>query len=72
MSRHKAKKTARGRAIARELQDQGIYVRASSRRTLDEEIPEAYKDVTNVVDACQLAGISKKVAQLRPLGCIKG
>jgi len=49
-----------------------IYVKASSRRTIDEEIPEAYKDVTNVVDACQLAGISKKVAQLRPLGCIKG
>ena len=72
MSRHKAKKTARGRAIARELEDQGIYIRASSRRTIDEEIPEAYKDVANVVDACQLAGISKKVAQLRPLGCIKG
>ena len=72
MSRHKAKKTARGRAIARELEDRGIYVKASSRRTMDEEISEAYKDVTNVVDACQLAGISKKVAQLRPLGCIKG
>ena len=72
MSRHKARKIARGRAIDRELEDRGIYVKASSRRTLDEEIPEAYKDVTNVVDACQLAGISKKVAQLRPLGCIKG
>lgn len=72
MSRRKAKRTAKGRAIARELEDQGIYVKASSRRTIDEEIPEAYKDVANVVDACQLAGISKKVAQLRPLGCIKG
>jgi tRNA-splicing ligase RtcB len=72
MSRNQAKKTARGRAIARELEEQGIYVQASSRRTIDEEIPEAYKDVANVVDACQMAGISKKVAQLRPLGCIKG
>lgn len=72
MSRKKAKKTAKGRAIARELEDRGIIVQASSRRTIDEEISEAYKDVTSVVDACQLAGISKKVAQLRPLGCIKG
>ncbi|MFQ5676580.1 MAG: RtcB family protein, partial [bacterium] len=72
MSRHKAKKMARGRAIARELADKGIYIKASSRRTIDEEIPEAYKDVADVVNACQLAGISKKVAQLRPLGCIKG
>jgi len=39
---------------------------------VDEEISEAYKDVTDVVDACSLAGISKKVALLRPLGCIKG
>lgn len=72
MSRNKARKTAGGRAIARELEDRGIIVQASSRRTIDEEIPEAYKDVSDVVDACQLAGISKKVAQLRPLGCIKG
>jgi tRNA-splicing ligase RtcB len=72
MSRNKAKRTAKGRAIVRELEDKGIYVKASSRRTIDEEISEAYKDVANVVDACQLAGISKKVAQLRPIGCIKG
>jgi tRNA-splicing ligase RtcB len=72
MSRHKAIKTAKGRSIARELEQRGIYVKGASRRTIDEEIPEAYKDVANVVDTCQLAGISKKVAQLRPLGCIKG
>jgi len=72
MSRTKAKKVARGRSVARELEDRGIFVKASSRRTIDEELPEAYKDVSQVVDACQLAGISKKVAQLRPLGCIKG
>jgi tRNA-splicing ligase RtcB len=44
----------------------------ASRGTIDEEIPEAYKDVANVVDTCAMAGISKKVAQLKPLGCIKG
>ncbi|KAA3619869.1 MAG: RtcB family protein [Calditrichaeota bacterium] len=72
MSRTKAKKAARGRNIGRELSDSGIYVLGASRRTLDEEIPEAYKDVSHVVDACVQAGISKKVAKLRPLGCIKG
>lgn len=72
MSRHKARKAARGRSIASELEERGIYVQASSHRTIDEEIPEAYKDVASVVDACQLAGISKKVVQLKPLGCIKG
>ncbi len=72
MSRHKAKKLAHGRNIARELLEQGIYVMGASRGTLDEEIPEAYKDVANVVDTCAMAGISKKVALLKPLGCIKG
>jgi tRNA-splicing ligase RtcB len=47
-------------------------IRGQSRLTVDEEISEAYKDVSNVVDACALAGISRKVAQLRPIGCIKG
>ncbi|MGH7494961.1 MAG: intein-containing RctB family protein [bacterium] len=72
MSRNQAKKTARGRNVALELQEQGIYVMGASRGTIDEEIPEAYKDVTAVVDTCHMAGISRKVAQLRPLGCIKG
>lgn len=72
MSRHKAKKTAHGRNIAKELAEQGIHVMGASRGTIDEEIPEAYKDVTDVVDTCHYAGISRKVAQLRPLGCIKG
>ena len=72
MSRVKAKKIAAGRNIIREMEANGIIVRGQSRRTVDEEISEAYKDVSNVVDACALAGISRKVAQLRPLGCIKG
>ena len=72
MSRTQAKKSARGRSIVRELEDQGIYVRSAGRATLMEEIPEAYKDVRDVVDVVHGAGISRKVAQLRPLGVVKG
>jgi tRNA-splicing ligase RtcB len=72
MSRVKAKKAAHGRDIVREMEARGIIVRGQSRRTVDEEISEAYKDVSNVVDACALAGISNKVVHLKPLGCIKG
>jgi tRNA-splicing ligase RtcB len=72
MSRVKASKAAQGRNIIREMENRGIIVRGQSRRTVDEEISEAYKDVANVVDACAIAGISNKVARLRPLGCIKG
>ncbi len=72
LSRTKAKKAAHGRNIQNELLQSGIHVRSAGRRTLDEEIPEAYKDVSQVVEVCVAAGISKKVAKLRPLGCIKG
>jgi tRNA-splicing ligase RtcB len=72
MSRRQAKKEARGRNIAQELEDRGIIVRGESKRTIDEEHSGAYKDVTNVVEACEQAGISKTVAQLRPMGVIKG
>lgn len=72
MSRRQAKKKAKGRRIAQELEEKGIVVRGQSSRTIHEEIPEAYKDVTDVVEACEGAGISRRVAQLRPLGCIKG
>ncbi|TVL94944.1 MAG: RNA-splicing ligase RtcB [Candidatus Kuenenia stuttgartiensis] len=72
MSRNQATKVAKGRRIAQELKEKGILVRADSRATLDEELSEAYKDVTEVVDIVQHAGISKKVAQLKPLCVIKG
>lgn len=72
MSRGQAIKTAKGRNIARELEEKGILVRADSRATLVEELPEAYKDVTGVVDVVEGAGISRKVAQLKPLCVIKG
>ncbi|GJQ50055.1 tRNA-splicing ligase RtcB [Candidatus Kuenenia stuttgartiensis] len=72
MSRNQATKVAKGRSIAQELKEKGILVRADSRATLEEELSDAYKDVTKVVDVVQHAGISKKVAQLKPLCVIKG
>jgi tRNA-splicing ligase RtcB len=72
MSRKQARRTAKGRAIVRELQDRGILIRAASRATVDEEISEAYKDVKNVVEVVDRAGIGKMVAQLKPLGVLKG
>ncbi len=72
MSRHQAKKAAKGRSIVRELEDQGIIVRAASRATLVEEIPDAYKDVNEVVQVVHGAGIGKKVVRLKPIGVIKG
>lgn len=72
MSRTKAMKNARGRSLYKELQEKGVYVRASCKETIAEEMPEAYKNVSHVVDAVSRAGISTKVARLRPLGVIKG
>ncbi len=72
LSRHKAIKRSKGRNIAREMEDMGINVMSAGRRTLAEEIPEAYKDITNVVDVVHSAGISKKVAKLKPIGVVKG
>ncbi|WP_333654355.1 RtcB family protein [Dissulfurispira sp.] len=72
MSRHQAIRQAKGRAIWREMEDKGIIVRAAGRETLAEEMSEAYKDVSNVVEIVHNAGISLKVARLRPMGVIKG
>ncbi len=72
LSRHEAIRRGRGRNIAKELEEQSIYVRAASRHVLDEEMPEAYKDVEQVVQTCHGAGISKMVVRLKPIGCMKG
>jgi tRNA-splicing ligase RtcB len=72
MSRHQAKRQARGRNLVREFERRGIYLRGAGRATIEEEIPEAYKDVAEVVDCVDAAGISKKVVQLRPLAVVKG
>lgn len=72
LSRHQAIKQAKGRAIWREMEDKGIIVKAAGRSTLAEEMSEAYKDISQVVEIVHNAGISKKVARLRPIGVIKG
>lgn len=72
LSRTAAKKKSKGRAIHRELADKGILVRWSGRSTLAEEMPDAYKDIDQVVETVHGAGLSKKVARLRPIGVIKG
>jgi len=72
LSRKAAKKASKGRAINRELEDKGILVRWTGRSTLAEEMPEAYKDVSQVVEVVHNAGISKKVARLRPIAVVKG
>ncbi len=72
LSRHQAIKLAKGRSISREMEDKGIIVRSAGRETLAEEMSEAYKDVSNVVEVVHRAGISRKVARLHPIGVIKG
>ncbi|MCK5740087.1 RtcB family protein [bacterium] len=72
MSRNQAKKAARGRDLFMEMKDRGVFVISNGRGTMAEEMPAAYKDVSDVVDAVDGAGIARKVARLRPLGCIKG
>ena len=72
MSRKQAKKAARGRSLLDEMTERGVVVRAAGMATVAEEMPEAYKDVADVVDVVDRAGIARKVAQLRPLGVVKG
>lgn len=72
LSRSAAIHAGRGRSISRELENKGIIVMSSGRETLAEEMPEAYKDVSEVVAVVDGAGISKRVCRMRPLGVIKG
>lgn len=72
LSRTAAKKAVSGMAIQSELRDRGIIVKAASKGVLAEEAPEAYKDVNEVVQVCHEAGISLRVARMRPIGVIKG
>ena len=72
MSRTQATKVSRGRSISRELADQGVLVMAGSKGTLSEEMPEAYKNLNDVVQVVHEAGIAKKVAKLKAIACIKG
>jgi tRNA-splicing ligase RtcB len=72
MSRHQALKMFRGRDVVDRLAREGVLIKSPSWRGVAEEAPGAYKDVSAVVEAAQHAGLSKRVAKLRPMICIKG
>lgn len=72
MSRHQAKRTWRGTHVVDELAERGILIRSGSMRGVAEEAPHAYKDVDAVVQAAHDVGLSRKVARLEPVVCIKG
>jgi tRNA-splicing ligase RtcB len=72
MSRREAKRSVQGKNLREVFDDLGVEVRASSFATVAEEIPEAYKDVADVVDVVHGAGIGRKVARLKPMGVLKG
>ena len=72
MSRGRAMKASRNRSIAAEMAGRGVIVMAAGKKTLSEEMPEAYKDIEGVVNVVHRAGLSTKVARLRAVGCIKG
>ncbi|MBW7995519.1 MAG: RtcB family protein [Candidatus Glassbacteria bacterium] len=72
LSRKGAIRQGRGRSIAAELEKAGVYAVARGRHTLSEEMPEAYKDVNEVVDVVDRAGLARKVVKMRPVGVVKG
>ena len=72
MSRTKARKTWQGDQLQKDMLKKGIYVRSTSKPGLAEEAGGAYKDVDDVIEAAELAGISKRVVRLTPIGNVKG
>ncbi len=72
LSRRAALRAIQGSELKQKLESEGIVVRTFSLKGLAEEAPIAYKDIDNVVEVVQKAGLAKKVARLRPLGVVKG
>jgi tRNA-splicing ligase RtcB len=72
MSRTAAKKSAYAQNARQRLEERGIFVRSETRDGISEEIPDAYKDVEAVINVVEGAGLSKRVARLKPIGVIKG
>ncbi len=71
-SRTRAKKSVKGSQLREELRNRKIYVMAKRMKTIAEEAPQAYKDVSRVVNICHNAGLSERVAKLAPAGVVKG
>ena len=72
LSRSEAKRRFKASEVAAELERQGVIVIGASRATVVEEVPQAYKDVADVVSVVHDGGLAEKVARIRPLGCVKG
>ncbi len=72
LSRTAARKSHNARLVQQKLESIGIIVRSESRDGIIEEVPEAYKDVDEVIEVVHAAGLARKVARLRPMGVIKG
>ena len=72
MSRHQAKRMYRGSSLQHDMEERGIYVRSVTWGGLAEEAGAAYKQIDDVVEATELAGLSKRVLRLLPIGNIKG
>ncbi len=72
MSRTAARKGRNAREVQEKLEQQGILVRSETRDGILEEIPEAYKDVDEVIEVVHAAGLARKVARMRPMAVIKG
>ena len=72
MSRHAAKKNTSAEQLIHQLKEKGIHVRGASKSGLTEEKPDAYKDVSVVVEVVHNAGIARKVAKMVPIGVMKG
>ncbi|MBX3249217.1 MAG: RtcB family protein [Myxococcales bacterium] len=72
LSRGEAKRRFERSDVSKALEDRGVIVRGASKETIVEEMPQAYKDVADVVDVVARGGIASKVARIRPIGCVKG
>jgi tRNA-splicing ligase RtcB len=72
LGRNEAKRRIRPEDLRRQLDEAGVLVKVGKAALLVEEAPQAYKDVSEVVEVCEGAGLSKRVARLRPLAVLKG
>lgn len=72
LSRNASRRKLDHQEVLAQLKEKGIAIRVASPKLVTEEAPESYKNVVNVVDTCEQAGISKKVVKLRPIAVVKG
>lgn len=72
LSRAQSRQKLKYSAVLDNMKDLGIAIRVASPKLVMEEAPQSYKNVTDVVETCHAAGISKKAIKLRPIAVIKG